>query len=122
MDRRIRLGFLRWVLPLALCQLLLPLGVMPGKVQAHATLIMCSTHAGSAAQTQGGDQPAPVTAHKDSLCPFAAVALASPSASHTQIAAKEDTSTLSWVATAQSNPPAGPQRIRLDTGPPTRLM
>jgi hypothetical protein len=122
MNRRLRIGCLRWVLPLALGQLLLPLGVMPGKIQAHATLIMCSTHAVSAAETPGTDQSAPTTAHKDSICPFAAVALASPNASHTPIARQEDPSTLTPVATAQSNPPAGPRRIRLDTGPPTRLM
>ena len=125
MHRHRRTRLLRWILPLVFGQLLLPMGVMPGQVRAHAALIMCSTHTSvlhSVSDSQNDPPSTHTSVHKDSVCPFATVALSGLTPTDARVVQRVATSPPPWNATAQANPPAGSPRMSPDTGPPTRFM
>lgn len=109
-----------WLLPLVLCQLLLPPGVMPGSPGGSAGLVLCDGHHGPMAPSGAPDPKHPANPGHGSMCPFAAVGAAAPLPT-LPVAALDRARPCADEAPAcgQRVPAAGPVRSQRSRAPPT---
>jgi hypothetical protein len=113
----------RWILlllPLLAARLLLPPGVMPGRSEAGATLVVCTGHqAESGLQSHDAPKPLSDPGHEHAVCPFAAACPPAPAPVWTALAL-EAVAPVRFVALPgmRGDARSGPARSQTSRAPP----
>jgi len=113
-------GWVLLLLPLLVGRLLLAPGVMPGRNDTGATLVVCDYHqAGSRARLPDGTAPASNPTHPQLVCPFAVACPPAPTPTPAVFALQllpRETPALRPQVCADSC--CGPRRSQSPRGPP----
>lgn len=119
MTWRLRYLLLHGLIPILLCSLILPSGIMPGRAGGSPALVLCQATAGTAHDTR--HNPSGRTSRMlDVVCPFAASASAAPIPTTTVVAPRVAHASVERGADRTQQWSAfGPYRTSSPRGPPT---